>query len=78
MKGFDYQDAEQFIIKPETIQWANQGTLNNNPELLTFGMNLNILASDGIYYKWKAGGTVADVAERFKVESFAILFFENT
>lgn len=68
-----FKISKQFNIKPETILWANPETLNDNPEFLTIGMNLNIPPTDGIYYKWKTGDSVADVAARFKVKPFAIL-----
>ena len=38
-------------------------------------MNLNIPPTDGIYYKWKTGDSVADVAARYKVEPSAILLW---
>ena len=70
-----FKISKQFNIQPETILWANPKTLNDNPELLTIGMNLNIPASDGIYYQWKAGDTVTGVAARFKVEPSVILLW---
>ena len=70
-----FKISKQFNIKPETILWANPETLNDNPELLTIGMNLNIPATDGIYYKWKTGDTITDIASRFKVDPSAVLLW---
>ena len=53
-----FKISKQFDIKPETILWANPETLNDNPELLSIGMTLNIPATDGIYYRvesWRYG-----------------------
>lgn len=70
-----FKIAKQFNITPETILWANYNTLNDNPELLTIGMNLNIPAVNGIYYQWKNGDTLASVASRYQVDSSAILLW---
>jgi murein DD-endopeptidase MepM/ murein hydrolase activator NlpD len=70
-----FKISKQFDIKPETILWANPETLNDNPELLTIGMKLKIPATDGIYYQWKTGDTVAAVAARFKTEPSSILLW---
>ncbi|MBA3074954.1 MAG: M23 family metallopeptidase [Anaerolineae bacterium] len=70
-----FKISEEFNIKPETILWANSESLNDNPELLTIGMKLKIPPTDGIYYKWRDGDTIADVAAKYKVDPSAILFW---
>ena len=76
MKGDSiFKISKQFNIKPETILWANPETFNDNPELLSIGMVLNIPLSDGIYYRWKSGDTIPDVAVRFRVDPDAILLW---
>jgi hypothetical protein len=65
--------AEKFGIKPETVLWGNYDVLKDNPQLLRPDQELVILPTDGVYYKWKTGDTLAGVASSFKVESDAIL-----
>lgn len=70
-----FKISTKFNVSPETILWANYETLNDNPELLTIGMNLDILPTDGIYYQWGADDTIEDVAIKYKVEASAILLW---
>lgn len=65
--------AEKFGLKPETMLWSNQETLEDNPHLLAPDMVLNILPTDGAYYQWKEGDTVEGVAAQYEVEPSAIL-----
>jgi len=37
----------RFKIKPETLLWANYDLLNDNPDLISMGMELKILQSTG-------------------------------
>ncbi len=60
--------AQEFKIKPETLLWANYDLLNDNPDLLTVGMELKIPPVDGVYYQWQAGDTVESVAARFEAK----------
>jgi murein DD-endopeptidase MepM/ murein hydrolase activator NlpD len=52
-------------IKPETLLWANYDTLQDNPESVRIGQQLNIPPTDGVYYKWQEGDTLESVAKKF-------------
>jgi murein DD-endopeptidase MepM/ murein hydrolase activator NlpD len=65
--------AEKYSLKPETILWGNFEVLQDNPQYLSPGQELNILPVDGAYYRWKAGDTLEAVASFFKVDPEAIL-----
>jgi len=58
--------AKQYNIKPESILYSNEGTLNDNPSNLTPGMTLTIPPEDGLLYKWQTGDTIEKVADEFK------------
>lgn len=58
--------AKQYNIKPETILYSNEATLNDNPSNLTPGMKLTIPPVDGLTYTWKDGDTLEKVAGEFK------------
>lgn len=60
--------AQTFKVKPETLLWANYDLLNDNPDLLSVGMELKIPPVDGVYYQWQAGDTVESVAARFEAK----------
>lgn len=60
--------ADRFGIKPETVLWGNFETLEDNPEMLRPGQELNILPIDGTYYQWKAGDSLPAVADSFGVD----------
>lgn len=65
--------AEQFNIKPETVLWGNFETLQDNPHLLKPDQVLNILPTDGTYYRWQSGDNLSAVASFFGVEPDSIL-----
>jgi murein DD-endopeptidase MepM/ murein hydrolase activator NlpD len=65
--------ANKYGIKPESVLWANYNQLNDNPDELSPGMELNIPPVDGVYYEWQEGDTITDVASRFKAEAEDIL-----
>jgi murein DD-endopeptidase MepM/ murein hydrolase activator NlpD len=65
--------ALQNEIKPETLLWANYEQLNDNPDLISVGMDLNVPPVDGVYYQWAEGDSVESIAARFKVDPEAIL-----
>lgn len=65
--------AKQFDLKPETILWANEDLLQDNPNDLSIGQNLKIPAEDGVIYKWKKNDTIEGVARRFKTDPEKIL-----
>jgi LysM repeat protein len=60
--------ASEFGVEPETVLWANYETLNDNPDYLEPGMDLNIPPVDGVYYQWVEGDTLEDVASRFEAD----------
>jgi murein DD-endopeptidase MepM/ murein hydrolase activator NlpD len=60
-----FEIASIFEIKPETLLWANYSQLNDNPDMISIGMVLNIPPVDGVYYEWQPGDTVQTVAGRF-------------
>jgi murein DD-endopeptidase MepM/ murein hydrolase activator NlpD len=65
--------ADQFKLKPETILWGNFDTLQDNPHLLKPGQVLNILPTNGTYYKWKQYDDLGGVASFFGVDPQSIL-----
>lgn len=65
--------AKQFDIKPETVLWANEEILDDNPNMLSVGQTLKIPAVDGVIHKWKSTDTLESVALKFKSDVDAIL-----
>ena len=57
--------AQSFNLQPETILWANYDQLNDSPDMLSPGMELNIPPVDGVYYQWQVGDTFDLVASEF-------------
>jgi murein DD-endopeptidase MepM/ murein hydrolase activator NlpD len=60
--------AAKFGIKPETLLWANQLVLGDNPHNIRPGQELNILPVDGTYHRWSAGDGLNGVAKFFGVK----------
>jgi murein DD-endopeptidase MepM/ murein hydrolase activator NlpD len=60
--------AKQFGLKPESIYYSNQATLNDNPANLAPGMQLTIPPVDGLTYTWKQGDTLDKVADEYKAD----------
>jgi murein DD-endopeptidase MepM/ murein hydrolase activator NlpD len=60
--------AQNFNLKPETILWANFDQLQDSPDSLSVGMELNVPPVDGVYYQWNEGDTLEGVAGYLKVE----------
>jgi len=58
--------AKEYNIKPESILYSNEATLNDNPANLTPGMELTIPPVDGLTYTWQDGDTLDKVADQFK------------
>jgi len=58
--------AKEYDIKPESILYSNEATLNDNPSNLTPGMELTIPPVDGLTYTWQEGDTLDKVANEFK------------
>lgn len=67
--------ADQFGLQPETILWGNFEILEDNPHLLSTGQVLNILPTDGTYYRWNTGDSVTGVANFFGIDPEAILSY---
>jgi len=67
--------AEKFGLKAETILWANQPVLGDDPHNLRPGQELNILPVDGTYYRWSAGDGLNGVASFFSVQPEEIVNF---
>lgn len=65
--------ANQFKIKPESILWSNYATLNDDPHMISIGMELEIPPTDGVYYEWKENDTLEKVAATFKTDPESIL-----
>ena len=65
--------AKQYDIKPESILYSNEATLNDNPANISPGMVLQIPPVDGLLYTWKKDDTVDGVAKEFKVKPDDIL-----
>jgi murein DD-endopeptidase MepM/ murein hydrolase activator NlpD len=65
--------AKQFNIKPETVLWANEDILQDNPNELSIGQNLRIPSVDGVIYKWKSTDSIENIARKFKAEPDDIL-----
>jgi LysM repeat protein len=53
-------------ITPETLLWANEDALGGNPDMLEPEMTLLVPPVDGVYYKWKEGDTLTEVAEEYE------------
>ena len=65
--------AKQFSIKPESILYSNEATLNDNPANLSPGMKLEIPPVDGLLYTWQKDDTIDAIATKFKVKPEDIL-----
>ncbi len=69
--------AKSFNLHPETILWANYDQLNDSPDMLNPGMELNVPPVDGVYYQWQAGDTLDSVAAKFDATVQDILDWEG-
>jgi len=67
--------ADQYEVEPETIMYANYDTLNDNPHLISVGVDLKIPPVDGILYQWQEGDTLEEVAARYYATVEDILFY---
>jgi murein DD-endopeptidase MepM/ murein hydrolase activator NlpD len=65
--------AKKYDLKPETILWANEDLLQDNPNDLSVGQKLKIPAEDGVIYKWKKNDTIESIARKFKTDPERIL-----
>jgi len=60
-------------IEPETLLWANYDTLEDSPDSLRVGQELNIPPVDGIYYEWQPDDTLESIADKFDADPQDIL-----
>mgnify|MGYP001814182659 CR=1 FL=1 len=65
--------AHSFGIDPESILWANYDLLNDNPDMVTSGMELRIPPVSGVLYEWQEGDTLQAVADKFDANLDEIL-----
>jgi murein DD-endopeptidase MepM/ murein hydrolase activator NlpD len=66
-----YGIAMRFGLQPSSLVWAN-AKLEQNPDLLSLGQELNILPVDGVLHTVAAGETLSTIAARYKVEATTI------
>jgi murein DD-endopeptidase MepM/ murein hydrolase activator NlpD len=64
--------AAKYGLQPESIQWANSD-IEQNPDLLQIGDELNILPVDGVLHTVAAGDTLSSVASKYKADVDAIV-----
>jgi hypothetical protein len=60
--------AAKFGLQPETVLWANETVLRDNPRNIKPGVELIIPPVDGVLYRWHLGDDLAKVAERFSAK----------
>jgi LysM repeat protein len=65
--------AKSFGLEPESILWGNYDTLNDDPDMVQPGLDLNILPVDGVLYEWKEGDSLESVADTFEVDAREIV-----
>ena len=65
--------ATEHGIEPETLLWANYDTLEDSPDSLRVGQELNIPPVDGIYYEWQPDDTLEGIANEFEADPKEIL-----
>ena len=61
--------AERFGLRAETILWANQAQLHDNPHRLKAGMVLRIPPVDGYFYIWQSGDTLEQIAQTYGINA---------
>lgn len=65
--------SKQYNIKPDTLLWANYDVLNDSPDSIRPGQELNVPPTNGILYTWKDGDTLAAVAAKYKAKPQDVL-----
>lgn len=68
-----FEIAARFGLKPESVLWANYDQLNDNPDLLSLGMSLNIPPVNGVLHIWREGDTIEGVAAQYQTTAEQIL-----
>jgi len=67
--------AERYDLEPESVLWANEKILNDDPHLISPGMRLKIPPVDGILYEWKEGDKLDHIAGLYKITVDDILLY---
>ena len=57
--------SSNFDITPETLLWANYDALKDSPDSIRVGMMLRVPPTNGVYYQWQDGDTLATIAAKF-------------
>jgi len=65
--------AKQHNIKPETLLWANYDLLQDSPDSLRVGQELQVPPVDGVYYKVLEGDTLESIADKFSATTEDII-----
>lgn len=65
--------ALQYNLSPDSILWGNADILQDDPNLIRPGTELNILPTNGMLYRWKDGDTVDKVALEYKTTAEKII-----
>ncbi|MGC1377013.1 MAG: peptidoglycan DD-metalloendopeptidase family protein [Anaerolineales bacterium] len=65
--------AKEFNIKPDTLLFSNYDVLEDSPDSLQPGQELNIPPTDGLLYKWQDGDTLDKIAAQYKAKLDDIL-----
>jgi murein DD-endopeptidase MepM/ murein hydrolase activator NlpD len=65
--------AREFNIKPDTLLFANYNVLEDSPDGLRPGQELNVPPTDGILYQWKNGDTLDKVAGKYEANPEDVL-----
>jgi murein DD-endopeptidase MepM/ murein hydrolase activator NlpD len=70
-----FRIADNFGLSPRTILFGNWNILQDHPNLIKPGQELNILPVDGTYYEWQGTESLTKVAEVFGVDAESIVNF---
>jgi len=70
-----FRIAEEYEVKPESIMYANYDVLRDDPHLISVGSVLKIPPVDGIWYEWKEGDKLEEVAAKYKANVEDILLY---
>jgi len=70
-----YRIAERFGISPESIVWANEKKLGDNPDSLSIGDELLIPPVSGVVHEVQKNDTLEKIAKSYKVDPSVIVAF---
>jgi murein DD-endopeptidase MepM/ murein hydrolase activator NlpD len=59
--------ADDFEVSADSILWAN-GKLEDNPDMLSVGQELNIPPVSGVLYTVQSGDTLRSIADKYKTK----------